>query len=115
MDRTCFAPAYFDRAGFRYSTPNRSSKQRCQKAKVKFNLVLQSNFVPLIHQAVVDGLGAATLLRSLVEEDPRIAALSFNPPEVFKFSLCWRDGHSLSKANQAFVSFALGRYHGVTR
>lgn len=82
----------------------------CNKAGVGFHLVMQSNFVPLIQQAVVDGLGAATLLRSLAEEDPRVAAVSFSPPQIFRFSLCWRDAHALSKPNRAFVEFALQRY-----
>ena len=43
--------------------------QLCKKAGVHFRLVLQSNFVPVIYQAVADGLGASTLLRSMVEQD----------------------------------------------
>ena len=82
--------------------------QLCKKAGVHFRLVLQSNFVPVIHQAVADGLGASTLLRSMVEQDSRLVPLSFSPPEVFHFSLCWR--HALSKANETFVDLARGRY-----
>ncbi|WP_158899242.1 LysR family transcriptional regulator [Burkholderia sp. L27(2015)] len=82
-------------------------EQRCQKAGVKFRMVMQSNYVPMVHQAVVDGLGAATLLRSIVTADERLAALSFEPRERFRFDLCWLDEHYLSKANEAFMNFAI--------
>jgi DNA-binding transcriptional LysR family regulator len=84
--------------------------QLCNKVGAQFRLVLQSNFVPLIHQAVADGLGAATLLRSTVEQDSRLVPLSFRPPEMAHFSLCWRHAHSLSKANAKFVEVALGQH-----
>jgi LysR family transcriptional regulator, cyn operon transcriptional activator len=82
--------------------------QRCQKAGVKFRMVMQSNYVPMVYQAVVDGLGAATLLRSIVTADQRVMALSFEPQERFRFELCWLDEHYLSKANEAFMTFAVG-------
>ncbi|SAL63369.1 DNA-binding transcriptional regulator CynR [Caballeronia terrestris] len=82
---------------------------RCQKAGVKYRAVLQSNSVPMVYQAVADGLGAATLLRSMVEEDERLVPLSFEPAEFFRFDLCWLDEQYISRANQAFVDFATAR------
>lgn len=82
----------------------------CERAGAKFQRVVQSNYVPLIRHAAVDGLGAATLLRSLVESEPGLVALSFDPPEILQFSLCWYSDRYLSRANQAFVGFALRRY-----
>jgi DNA-binding transcriptional LysR family regulator len=79
--------------------------QLSRKAGVKPRPVMQSNYVPLVQRAVLDGLGAAMLLRSMAESDPRLVALPFDPPEMFHFSLCWLDGRYLSKANQAFVDF----------
>jgi LysR family cyn operon transcriptional activator len=78
----------------------------CQRAKAKPTVVLQSNSVPLIRQVVVSGLGAATLLRSLANAKPPLVALSFDPPQVLRFSLCWRGESYLSKANRAFIEFA---------
>ena len=40
---------------------------------------------------------------SIVEQDSRLVPLSFSPPEIFHFSLCWRQEQILSKANAAFV------------
>jgi LysR family cyn operon transcriptional activator len=84
--------------------------QLCKRAGVQFRLVLQSNFVALIHQAVADGLGASTMLRSIVEQDSRLVPLSFSPAEIFHFSLCWRQEQTLSKANATFVDVALGQF-----
>jgi DNA-binding transcriptional LysR family regulator len=84
------------------------------KAGVKFRMVMQSNYVPMVHQAVVDGLGAATLLRSIVTSDERLAALSCEPQERFRFDLCWLDEHYLSKANEAFMNFAIAHRRSTT-
>ena len=88
--------------------------QLCKEAGVNFQLILQSNFSHLLHQAVADGLGASTMLRSIVEQDQRLVSLSFNPPQIFHFSLCWRPEHILSKANTTFIDIAAGRFqrHG---
>jgi LysR family transcriptional regulator, cyn operon transcriptional activator len=84
--------------------------QLCEKENVQYQLVLQSNFVPLIHQAVADGVGAATLLRSVAEPDMRVVPLSFDPKEIFHFCLCWRSNHNLTKANKAFIALATKLY-----
>jgi LysR family cyn operon transcriptional activator len=81
--------------------------RRCHKSGVKVHIVLQSNYVPLVLQAASDGLGAATLIRSMVETDGQLVPLSFDPPETFRFNLCWLGDRYLSKANRAFVDFAL--------
>jgi LysR family cyn operon transcriptional activator len=81
--------------------------RRCQKSGAKVRVVLQSNYVPLVFQAASDGLGAATLIRSMVEADAQLVPLSFDPPETFRFNLCWLDNRYLSKANRAFVDFVL--------
>jgi LysR family cyn operon transcriptional activator len=85
----------------------------CKEAGVRIRLVPQSNFVALIHQAVADGLGASTMLRSIVEQDPRLVALPFSPAEIFHFSLCWHRDRSLSKANATFVDVAAGRFRAT--
>jgi LysR family cyn operon transcriptional activator len=78
----------------------------CKRGGAKPEVVLQSNSVGIIRQAVADGLGAATLLRSLAAAPPRLVPISFEPKEILRFSLCWRDENYLSKANRALVDFA---------
>ena len=79
----------------------------CKRGGAKPEVVLQSNSVALIRRAVADGLGAATLLRSLAAGTPPLVAVSFEPKEILRFSLCWRDENYLSKANRALVDFAV--------
>lgn len=80
--------------------------QLCRKAGAKPEIVLQSNSVALIRRAAADGVGAATLLRSLASAAPPLVALSFEPRQILHFALCWRDDRYLSKANHALVEFA---------
>jgi DNA-binding transcriptional LysR family regulator len=79
----------------------------CKRGGSKPAVVLQSNSVGLIRRAVADGVGAATLLRSLAGGTPPLVAISFEPKEILRFSLCWRDENYLSKANRALVDFAV--------
>jgi len=79
----------------------------CKRGGAKPDVVLQSNSVGIIRQAAVDGLGAATLLRSLAAAPPPLVPISFEPKEILRFSLCWRDENYLSKANRALVDFAV--------
>ena len=79
----------------------------CKRGGARPRVVLQSNSVALIRRAVADGLGAATLLRSLAGGTPPLVAVSFEPKEILRFSLCWRDENYLSKANRALVDFAV--------
>ena len=78
--------------------------------------MLQSNSPTLIRRAAADGLGAATLLRSLARRgDPPLAAISFEPKEMLRFSLCWRDENYLSRASRALIDFALTLSKGDVR
>jgi DNA-binding transcriptional LysR family regulator len=86
-------------------------EELCKSAGVRFRLVLQSNHVPTIYAAVVNGIGAATMLRSTVEGDPRIEALSFRPQLRFRFNLCWRYERRLTKACRTFIDFSRDRFH----
>lgn len=87
-------------------------EEMCKNAGVKFRLVLQSNHVPTIHEAVADGIGAATLLRSTVTGDKRIVPISLRPQLRFKFSLVWRYEKSLTNACRTFIDFSCERFRG---
>lgn len=82
-------------------------------AGVSYRPVLQSNSVQLIHEAIANGLGAGTLMRSLVRESPTLTAVPFSPGEFFRFSLCWSRDLALSNANRTFVDFAVAHLENV--
>jgi len=86
----------------------------CTRAGAQYHLVLQSNFVPVIREAVAAGMGAAMLLRSAVRDHPRIVPISFRAPIQFRFNLCWRRDAELSNANKTFVDFAADQYDAPT-
>jgi DNA-binding transcriptional LysR family regulator len=88
--------------------------KRARKSKVHYRVVMQSNYVPLVHEAAATGLGGATLLRSMTDADPRLVGLAFEPPEVFRFSLCWLNERYLSCAGQAFIEFMQLRKSGAS-
>lgn len=89
--------------------------QWCQKGGVSYTAVLQTNYVPIVHQAAVDGVGATTLLKSVVDGDPRLVALSLEPPEIMQFELCWLDDRYVSKASRAFLRFVGERTNPTER
>lgn len=82
--------------------------QYCEAHKVGYRKVMESNFVHMTILAAQEGHGAATLLRSLIDNEPGLAAVSFEPRMWFQFDLCWRRDRYFSKASQALVDFASG-------
>lgn len=78
----------------------------CSNARVRFNIALESNFVPLVIAATRSGMGASTLLRSVQEQEPGIVGISFEPAQFMHFNLCWRANEYLSQANRHFIETA---------
>jgi len=83
--------------------------QLCEDQDVQYRKVMECNFVHMTILAALEGHGAATLLRSLVNKQPGLVGLSLRPRMPFTFELCWPKDRYLSKANQAFVEFARTR------
>jgi len=84
--------------------------KRCEECGAHPKIILQSNFVPLVSRAASEGLGAATLRREIAEKNPSLVSISFDPVEMFRFYLCWRDDHLLSRASKAFIEYARDFY-----
>jgi DNA-binding transcriptional LysR family regulator len=80
----------------------------CDAHRVSYRKIMECNFVHMTILAALEGHGAATLLRSLVEAEPGLAGVSFEPRMFFQFELCWRKDRYFSKASQALVNFAAG-------
>ncbi|OPA84701.1 LysR family transcriptional regulator [Pseudomonas fluorescens] len=78
----------------------------CNAARVRFNIALESNFIPLVITATRSGMGVSTLLRSVQEQEPGITGVSFAPPQFMHFNLCWRANEYLSQANRCFIETA---------
>ena len=78
----------------------------CDAARVRFNIALESNFVPLVIAATRNGMGVSTLLRSVQQQEPGVAGVSFEPAQFMHFNLCWRGSEYLSQANRRFIETA---------
>ncbi|MFT3955814.1 MAG: LysR family transcriptional regulator [Piscinibacter sp.] len=80
----------------------------CSAHEVQYRKVMECNFVHMTVVAAQAGHGAATLMRSMVERQPGLVGVPFEPKETFNFVMCWRRDRYFSKACQALTRFAAG-------
>jgi DNA-binding transcriptional LysR family regulator len=80
----------------------------CAAHQVRYRKVMECNFVHMIVVAAQAGHGAATLMRSMVDRQPELVAIPFEPKEVFNFDMCWRRDRYFSNACRALTRFAAG-------
>lgn len=77
----------------------------CKVRDVKPDIRLETNFLPLIINAVKQNLGATVGLSMMLENEPDLVGIPLSPPQSIKMSLAWRSGTVLSRANQCFVDW----------
>lgn len=75
----------------------------------KPQVVFETNLFSLVRSLVGEGVGVSTLLRMVVADEPKVAAVSFDPPLYLDLHIAWKEDGYLSRANQAFRSFLLDR------
>src|SRR5690606_28511177 len=63
----------------------------CERSGAKYKLIMESNYVPMALDAAETGIGATTLMRSLIDKRRNLVGISFDPIERFQFELCWLD------------------------
>lgn len=79
----------------------------CAAHEVQYRKIMECNFVHMTLAAAQARHGAATLMRSMVEELPGLVGISFEPKQIFNFEMCWRRDRYFSKACNAFTQFAV--------
>ena len=72
-------------------------------------MVFETNLFSLVRSLVREGVGASTLLRMVVADEPKVAAVSFDPPLFLDLHIAWKENGYLSKANRAFLDFLMDR------
>ena len=82
--------------------------QYCLRHGVHYRKIIESNFVQMTVQAALAGHGGATSIASVINDQPGLRGLRFEPKLSMDFELCWRKDRYLSKASQAFLDFAVG-------
>lgn len=75
----------------------------------KAHVVFETNLFSLVRSLVAEGVGASTLLRMVVADEPQVAAISFDPPLFLDLHIAWKEDGYLSRANRAFLNFLMDR------
>lgn len=75
-------------------------------------VVFETNLFSLVRSLVREGVGVSTLLRMVVADEPRITAISFDPPLFLDLHIAWKADSYLSRANRAFIDFLLEQAGG---
>ena len=105
-------PQHFDQLPMALLTADFLQRQLldayCDEHGVQYRKAIECNYVHLTVLAAENGDVAATLLRSVVQDNRRLIALSFEPMQSFEFRLCWRLDRYRSRAASAFIEHTGG-------
>ena len=76
----------------------------------KPQVVFETNLFSLVTSLIREGVGVSTLLKMVVTDDPKIVAVSFDPPIYLDLHIAWKEDGYLSRANRAFLDFFLSHF-----
>ncbi len=77
------------------------------------NVTFSSNQLSLIKSLVREGLGITLFLRTVVDSDPHLTAVSLEPPAFLQLAIAWNKNSYLSVASQALLHFIKNRKHTI--
>ena len=78
-----------------------------QSLGVEPDIAFESNLIPLLKAVVRQGFAVTTFLRMVLEEEPDLSGVPFDPPIYLDLCVAWRRGDPLSMANRALRDFLL--------
>ena len=81
--------------------------QLCAERGVQPDFRMQSNFLPLLLKMVKQGMGTTVGLKIMTEEEPGIVGIPLAPKTAVRMALAKRRGRTISRANQAFLDWAV--------
>ena len=70
-------------------------------------VVFETNLFSLVRSLIREKLGISTFLRMVVQDDPELAVVSFDPPQYLDLLIAWKSDRYLSRANRAFIDFLI--------
>lgn len=73
------------------------------------NVSFSANQLSLIKSFVTEGLGVTLFLRLVAAADPKLVAVSLDPPIYLSLAVAWNKNKYLSLASQAFLDFLKNR------
>jgi len=79
--------------------------QYAKKSHVELDIRMETNLIELQKSLVRNEVGITTCLSRILEGDPQMTSVPFEPKVAFKLSLAWKKNHYLSKASKAFINY----------
>ncbi|MBU3825309.1 MAG: LysR family transcriptional regulator [Candidatus Oceanisphaera merdipullorum] len=76
-----------------------------KKNGIKLNIGFESNLIPLLKAVVRQGFAITTFLRMVIKDDADLFAIPFSEPYFLDLCLAWPNNRTLSRAEQAFITF----------
>lgn len=79
--------------------------QYSKKHHLTLDIGMETNLIELQKSLVRNGVGITTCLSRILENEPQMTSIPFEPKIEFKLSLAWRKNHYLSKASKVFMNY----------
>lgn len=77
--------------------------QYAKKHQVELDVRMETNLIELQKSLVRNDVGITTCLSRILQNEPQMISIPFEPKIEFKLSLAWKKSHSLSNASRAFM------------
>ena len=79
--------------------------QYSKKNHLTLDVRMETNLIELQKSLVRNEVGITTCLSRILQNEPQIISIPFEPKIEFTLSLSWKKNHYLSKASKAFVTY----------
>jgi DNA-binding transcriptional LysR family regulator len=79
--------------------------QYAKKHHLVLDVRMETNLIELQKSLVRNEVGITTCLSRILEDEPQMTSIPFEPKIEFKLSLAWKKNHYLSKASKAFMEY----------
>lgn len=79
--------------------------QYAKKHHLALDVRMETNLIELQKSLVRNGVGITTCLARILQNEPQMTSIPFEPKIEFKLSLAWKKNHSVSQASKAFMTY----------
>ena len=76
-----------------------------KKNHLTLDIRMETNLIELQKSLVRNEVGITTCLSRILQDEPKMTSVPFEPKIEFKLSLAWKKNHYLSKASKAFMTY----------
>jgi len=79
--------------------------QYSKKHQITLDIRMETNLIELLRSLVRNKVGITTCLSMILQDEPKITAVSFRPKIGLKLGLAWKQSHYLSNASKIFIGY----------